>query len=640
MDKYIKLLRENLIIVIPAVLVLITIIGFITFGFLEPNTTVVASQTNLIEDQTTLQKAFLEEYYKEDYDQSNPHFVLDPYEVSPLSGLLMFETLEQKSFFVVIEGKTDEGDLVFQTESTTVHRIPIYGLYANYKNQITLYENVDGVMGDLVSVTFTYTEELPNEISDQVLINTTSEYFQDDIMIMIPEDDSYPVGYDYEGEVRWYLELELKNEPLLLENGRLLLSSDKLISDSYYTTGLYEIDYLGKVYKEYLIPGGYHHSATLLPSGNFLVLTNDFNETKEDYIVEIDRVTGRIVNTFDVAEILYYEQGQNAFWEENNPLQINSISFVAESREILISSKSLDAVISIDYYSSDINYILGDPTNWSEWYVNNKFYEAEPGVEWQYAQSNVVPTTNGVFIFDNGVNKSKIEENYISIENTYSRGVLYTLNHDNRTVSQTYQFGEERGTSFYSPYLGNVQFLGENHYLIHSGANNDNPKSTVVETLNDVQVYELVSSNRFYYALHTSLYTETTSYSQTEGKTLGSLAKTDTYNKTLELEFNFFETVPLRYNLSFQKESERLVVNGTFQSTDVVYLILEKDEVETIYFIPSKSDIDSSTVINLVLFNGDNTTYYINETDLSGTYEIYLVVNDTLYNTYKHVDFD
>ena len=59
---------------------------------------------------------------------------------------------------------------------------------------------------------------------------------------------------------------------------------------------------LGKIYTEYSLKGGYHHDYYELPSGNLLVASDNFDSgdgTVEDYIVEIDRKTGRIVKTFD-----------------------------------------------------------------------------------------------------------------------------------------------------------------------------------------------------------------------------------------------------------------------------------------------------------------------------------------------------
>ena len=37
------------------------------------------------------------------------------------------------------------------------------------------------------------------------------------------------------------------------------------------------------------------------------------------------------------------------------------------------------------------------------------------------------------------------------------------------TVEQVFEYGKERGSSFYSPYISDVDYLDEGHYIVHSG---------------------------------------------------------------------------------------------------------------------------------------------------------------------------
>ena len=55
-----------------------------------------------------------------------------------------------------------------------------------------------------------------------------------------------------------------------LQNGNIMLSSNRLINPPYYTTGLVEMDLLGKIYYEYVLPGGYHHDVFELENGNLI----------------------------------------------------------------------------------------------------------------------------------------------------------------------------------------------------------------------------------------------------------------------------------------------------------------------------------------------------------------------------------
>ena len=122
-------------------------------------------------------------------------------------------------------------------------------------------------------------------------------------------------------------------------------------------TGLYEIDLLGKIYNEYSIKGGYHHDYFELPSGNLLVASDDFyNEsgTVEDYVVELDRNTGKIVKTFDLKDILKMEDGKSENWTSYDWFHNNSIWYDEKTNSITLSGRHQDAVINISYETKDV----------------------------------------------------------------------------------------------------------------------------------------------------------------------------------------------------------------------------------------------------------------------------------------------
>ena len=128
-----------------------------------------------------------------------------------------------------------------------------------------------------------------------------------DLYFFTPSSSGYTVAYDVNGDVRWYLTNYALWKVDRLENGNLLLSTERLVNSPYYMTGMYEMTLLGKIVKEYSLPGGYHHDYYEMPNGNFLVASDNFSSgTVEDYIVEMDRNTGEIVKTFDLTTILNY----------------------------------------------------------------------------------------------------------------------------------------------------------------------------------------------------------------------------------------------------------------------------------------------------------------------------------------------
>ena len=90
-----------------------------------------------------------------------------------------------------------------------------------------------------------------------------------------------------------------------------------VLKSSYYKEGMIEVDLLGKIYREYMIPGGQHHDFVELPDGNLLVASDSPDlSTVEDYVVEIDRETGDVVWELDMKDLISQEDGQSASMDQ------------------------------------------------------------------------------------------------------------------------------------------------------------------------------------------------------------------------------------------------------------------------------------------------------------------------------------
>jgi len=98
-------------------IVLITIIGSIILtGSIEVknNEDVFITQENLEKDFTSY-----------GYTLDNPNVIINPYEISPLTALVIFETKDKVSVTVIIKGKEQE-DYTYTLNDATVHYIPIF----------------------------------------------------------------------------------------------------------------------------------------------------------------------------------------------------------------------------------------------------------------------------------------------------------------------------------------------------------------------------------------------------------------------------------------------------------------------------------------------------------------------------------
>ena len=595
------------------------------------------------------------------YTIDNPKVLLDPYDASPLTALILFETEEEVSPKITIEGKDKLTTIETEFAKNTKHYLPIYGLYADYNNKVDIsYTLSDGKK--ITKQVEIQTDKLPDDFVLPTSVKKDSSKLTNDLYFFTPSSKGYTCAYDVNGDVRWYLSNNAVWDNTRLKNGHMMVSTERLVNSPYYMTGLYEIDLLGHIYNEYSIKGGYHHDYFELPNGNLLVASDDFNNeagTVEDYIVELDRTTGNIVKTWDLKDVLNMEDGKSENWSNYDWFHNNSVWYDEATNSITLSGRHQDAVINIDYTTGKLNWIIGDSTNWSSEYQKYFFTPVRKDFEWQWSQHAAMITPEGyVFIFDNGNNKSKDSSKYVEATNGYSRGVMYKIDTDKMTIEQVYEYGKERGSSFYSPYISDVDYLSKNHYLIHSGGivyvdgkNSNQPagfssnttlKSDTVEVLNDKVIFEIVLPTNNYRVEKLSLYTEN-DYENTLGKRLGSLGET----KVSKKDNKFIKTVEIdedynKRNITLTNEEDRLVISGKFKKGENVSFILRKGFTNNYYDqIISKKPY---TALCVDIFTeeetneGINITRYINKEGLSGKYSIYIKINDKIYKTNNYIE--
>lgn len=649
--------NKKIITLIISIIVLI-ILGSIFYSY---NNLTGKSKINLTASLVTKQNEVEKTIKTNGYTIDNPKVLLDPYNASPLTALILFETEEEVSPKVTIEGKDKLTTIETEFAKNTKHYLPIYGLYADYNNKVDIsYTLSDGKK--ITKQVEIQTNKLPDDFVLPTSVKKDSSKLTNDLYFFTPSSKGYTCAYDVNGDVRWYLSNNAIWDNTRLKNGHMMVSTERLVNSPYYMTGLYEIDLLGHIYNEYSLKGGYHHDYFELPNGNLLVASDDFNNesgTVEDYIVELDRTTGNIVKTWDLKDILNMEDGKSENWSNYDWFHNNSVWYDEATNSITLSGRHQDAVINIDYTSGKLNWIIGDSTNWSSEYQKYFFTPVGKDFEWQWSQHAAMITPEGyVFIFDNGNNKSKDSSKYVEASNSYSRGVMYKIDTDKMTIEQVYEYGKERGSSFYSPYISDVDYLSKNHYLIHSGGivyvdgkNSNQPagfssnttlKSDTVEVLNDKVIFEIVLPTNNYRVEKLSLYTEN-DYENTLGKRLGSLGET----KVSKKDNKFIKTVEIdddynNRNITLTNEEDRLVISGKFKKGENVSFILRKGFTNNYYDqVISKKPY---TALCVDIFTeeetneGINITRYINKEGLSGKYSIYIKINDKIYKTNDYIE--
>ena len=644
---------EKIIVIILGIVIVISIIGLLVLN----NMSTAKEELKLTQSLRTNQQKLEKDFKSEGYTLENPNIIVDPYDNSPLTALVIFETEKSEKVKITIKGKDELTTYTHEFDKEQVHYIPVYGLYAGKENTVVIE------CGNKKKELKIKTDKLPEDFILPTSVEKEKSKLTNELYFFTPSSVGYTCAYDTNGDVRWYLTNTATWKIDRLKNGHLLVSTERLINSPYYLTGLYEMDMLGKIYVEYSLPGGYHHDYYEMPNGNLLVASDNFNSgegTVEDYIVELDRKTGKIIKNIDLKDILNQEDGKSENWIDYDWFHNNSVWYDEKTNSITLSGRHQDAVINIDYDSGKLNWIIGDSTNWSEEYQKYFFKPIGEDFEWQWSQHAAMITPDGyVFIFDNGNNKSKNRDEYVSAEDSYSRGVMYKIDTEKMTIEQVWEYGKERGSEFYSPYISDVDYLDKNHYIVHSGGivyvdgkNSNQPAglggadklvSDTVELLNDEVIFEIKLPTNNYRVEKMPLYGDDT-FELGNQKQKGSLGET----KVDKTRFGFITNAKeidkeyKSHDIHIKNEEDRIEVKGRFKRGTEVKVLLYKNGKIKEYQVPISKKPYTAMCVDIFTEeenkNGIVVTKYINKENLSGKYSLYLQINDTIYKVEKYIE--
>ena len=608
-------------------------------------------QTSLVARQNEAEKAMLEEFHNGNYTLENPLVKLNPYFVNPLAAVVMFTTEKEVAVTVRVLGKEAEGTMKHTFPKAKEHVLPIVGLYGGYKNQVEI-ELYRGAKTTIEIETAPLADTVPKLIK----METTAEYLRDELIFISPALDSLATGFDYQGEVRWHLNIPCVFDLKRVKNGNILIGSHRLLKIPYYMSGIYEMTMAGKIVKEFSLPGGYHHDQFEMEDGNLLILTEDLtSETVEDMCVLVDRETGEILKTWDYKNFLDPKKvAHSGSWTEEDWFHNNAVWYDKNTNSLTFSARHIDAMCNIDYDSGELNWIIGDPEMWPEEYQKYFFKPVGDGeFDWQYEQhANVILPDGDVMCFDNGHFRSKNPANRILNKDNFSRGVRYRINTDDMTIRQIWQYGKERGQEFYSQYICNVEYYKEGHYMVHSGGiqyygedasekfaalMKDDPmvrtRSITVEVLDDKKMLELEVDGNFYRAEKLHLYHDGDNLQLGEGKRLGQMGRTKEFETIIEMD-SCGEDLPHIYEPSVIEEDDRFTFKATFESGQLVMLMLEQGEEKHGYFISTAASPFAALCCGTFIEkDARKVSCSVNKAGLKGTYDLRMVVDDKKYET-------
>ena len=614
--------------------------------------------SHIIDRQYEAEQAFLAEFEAGNYTLTNPLVKLNPYLLCPLTAMIMFETPVASEATITVVGKEPAGSITHTFPATKKHILPIYGLYADYENTVEIVL----ANGEKATVKI-QTEKLLDGVPVATSMDTTPEYLGNNIIFLTAAMRAMPVGFDYKGDVRWYANENFAFDLKRMPNGHILIGTERLVKMPYFTTGLYEMAFSGKIFKEYQLPcGGYHHDQFVMEDGNILVLTFDFySGTVEDVCVLIDKETGEILRKWDYKTCLpQYPTAGSGSQDAHDWFHNNAVWYDKKTHSLTFSGRHQDAVINIDYEldadgKCKLNWIIGDPEMWPE-DMQKYFFKPVGDVanfDWQYEQHACVVLPDGdIMMFDNGHFRSKNPEKRILNSQNFSRGVRYRIDTEKMEIEQVWQYGKERGAEFFSPYICNVEYYSEGHYMVHSGGigyedgktcdgfavmdamdpvkskeHTYTFNSITCELVDDEVKMELHVPANCYRAEKLPLYYAGEVAEFGKGAVKGSMIPTQSTKMKVKAE-ETQDAIPAEMKLKVVEEADRVLVNGLFEENTIAQVLLVDAQGEMTRYVVNTAvqNFQAMCVGTFQKADAREVDTFINKNGLAGAYQVKLLV--------------
>jgi len=276
-----------------------------------------------------------------------------------------------------------------------------------------------------------------------------------------------------------------------VKNGNILVAGKNEI---------HEYDMLGKQLKKYVLHQKYkiHHDIQELPNGDLLMAVdrNDVTmqlegkqvKSRNDFIMLYSRATSKVLKLWDLAKHLDVSREDLNMTSKNDWIHVNGVVFDARDSSIVISSKN-QGVIKVGW-DDQLKWIMAPHKNWGKSGRNEDGFETAPylltavdpsgkafgkdvqngtvspaNFDFPWGQHAPAFLPNGnLILYDNGYKR-----NYVAQAN-YSRAVEYQINDQNKTFQQVWQYGKERGQTFFSLLISDVDYLPKTkNILVTSG---------------------------------------------------------------------------------------------------------------------------------------------------------------------------
>ena len=619
---------------------------------------------NIIADQKKADEKIRAALEDDKYSFDDPLVIKNPYRIAPQTAIVIFHTAEKTKIALDINGSK-----AATFEAATAHAIPVYGLYDDYKNRITLTDD-KGKTKDIVI-------EMPKYKGEVMTVEKTSEKLSDEFYLVSPDYENTSV-YDREGRLLWYLDTgDNEGAVVFLDKGHFL------ISDPYQGTGglrinysgFLEMDWLGKIHRQFVGEYGYHHEIEPINEGEDFLLsgTKDNSPFLQSIVYIVDARSMEVkksIDLYDVFSRIAPDWVAELTKDGSFNMVINGINYDEESGDVVVSVRATGTVIRINMDSAEIKWIFADPAGMPDelkdlllvptddtrypYGQHNCFFVDDATVERFGLQKEAGEEMSIIAYHNNDIDIMRdVDQHLSNFLDRYSSNEILIVDEGKRTVRTAWTYDADR--SIFSKMSGSLEFRGDGHRLLSYGSAvkkeaYDNPKTAEITDNNYTNglmleldeddnvmwratfpgVMHKVYRSRFYGSGEDALANyEVTEYALIDGQDEKEHSGKEIDPAQIEdelLKADSFDSVKGSFELCIN----RAVVDYDFNEEDASeILFINEDGTARIFTYKEKGK-------TLPIINSGR--YGIRVAGLEGRNKVYVSVNDKWYDTGRVYD--
>ncbi len=559
------MLKKKLIVIVT--LLLISLISVILFNHEYCS---LPDDTDLLGRQSKVDDEIKSISNNGEYSINNPKIMVNPYFISPLTALIIFSSQSNINISVYIN------DNFYKEIKGKNFIIPIVYLLEDYNNKIDL------VLDDQKYTYFIKTDNISGERIEVIKKN--------DFNILASSTKMKNFLMNGDGELIWYLDLDTQGLIENISGDTFLIGTEESVLNGNVSlfTGIYEVDYLGKIRKRIDTTYGYHHEIKYLGNNNALVLGSD--RYPMDTIYELDIQTGEVLKNINIIDLL--SSGHDELYEYLSNLEYgleaNSIDYL--NGNILISLRNINTILEFSYDNEKINYVITNDKLVKK-YLSKYIIDADISLRGEHDAKYISDDTISLYNngYDHATNKS-----------TYAEGIVLKIGSKIKIIDR---------------------YQDENKYSYAFGSMDKSDSETIV---NYPYMYEGKVDNKF---LYDEYYTNLVIYDNNLVKSKFKI--NDNLYRALKYDINMsgnYEVQDFKY-LGGSLKCENIKIKEYDAFLDEVKLTNNSIELM----------IDTSNKDIEIIFKGKDTytLKYLNTLTYfsldEGVYQIYIKINDKYY---------